>query len=502
MLQVDKHIHSPCRKENSVNIFNMVGLHRQEDCMRHCQKLGNGRSPPFGTPQQWLSMQSEIEATGSESDDTDDMLTHMWLSVTEGDLGGRLARLPHWPTTEFIEGHGNVPLVAEEDVWRDYYTGERVEFQLPEYAYNVSGKEYNCLAAVAEEIGFTSNPFAEFECLQKHMSCTCEYARDPVVTLRGLCPELYKERAVDSKFIPLQNRSYPRQLHWQGIRHSMLKLDASDKKSRKWRMSSSVNQVGAISNAPLLSFGLGLHEWEVSGDTWCNESKSYKTWLKLTGCDQSTEFTCNDGQCIEMEERCNQVPDCRDKSDEKQCQLIAFEESYNKDIPPLERDKDGSIIPAKVSISITLMKVVEIKEVDHSIHLQFQISLEWKEPRATYQNLKWDTSLNALNVTGMRGIWLPLVVYDNTDQKEVTRLGMDWEWITTVAVTREEESPERSRIEVVDEVEYFQGGKNRLTMNQTYTLEFQCQYELSHYPFDTQVCETKLILILHFISGV
>ena len=97
--------------------------------MRHCQKLGNGRSPPFGTPQQWLSMQSEIEATGSESDDTDDMLTHMWLSVTEGDLGGRLARLPHWPDTEFIEGHGNVPLVAEEGIWRDYYTGERAEIQ-------------------------------------------------------------------------------------------------------------------------------------------------------------------------------------------------------------------------------------------------------------------------------------------------------------------------------------------------------------------------------------
>ena len=102
----------------------------------------------------------------------------------------------------------------------------------------------------------------------------------------------------------------------------------------------------------------------------------------------------------------------------------------------------------------------------------------------------------------LNSIWLPLVVYDNTDQKEVTRLGTSWEWSTTVAVTREEENPERSGIDEIDEVEYFQGGKNRLTMNQTYTWEFQCKYELSRYPFDTQVCETKLILILHFISGV
>ena len=28
-------------------------------------------------------------------------------------------------------------------------------------------------------------------------------------------------------------------------------------------------------------------------------------------------------------------------------------------------------------------------------------------------------------------------------------------------------------------------------MNQTYTWEFQCQYELQHYPFDTQVIKYK-----------
>ena len=32
----------------------------------------------------------------------------------------------------------------------------------------------------------------------------------------------------------------------------------------------------------------------------------------------------------------------------------------------------------------------------------------------------------------------------------------------------------------------FKGAGNRLTMNQTYTWEFQCQYELQSYPLDTQ----------------
>ena len=98
--------------------------------MRHCQKLGDGRSPPVATHQQWLSMQSEIEAIVLEdiAFRNSDIVRWLWLSVTEGDQGEGLARLSHWPTTELIEGQGEVPLVAEEGVWRDYYTGKRAEF--------------------------------------------------------------------------------------------------------------------------------------------------------------------------------------------------------------------------------------------------------------------------------------------------------------------------------------------------------------------------------------
>ena len=86
--------------------------------------------------------------------------------------------------------------------------------------------------------------------------------------------------------------------------------------------------------------------------------------------------------------RCNQVPDCRDKSDEMGCQLIRFERSYNKNIPPIQRSPLGDPIPVAVNVSVNLMKVVHIDETDHSIHLQFQIGLRWTENRVKYHNLK------------------------------------------------------------------------------------------------------------------
>ena len=39
----------------------------------------------------------------------------------------------------------------------------------------------------------------------------------------------------------------------------------------------------------------------------------------------------------------------------------------------------------------------------------------------------------------------------------------------------------------MDEAEIFEGSENRLTMDQMYTWEFQCNYQLQRYPFDTQV---------------
>ena len=146
----------------------------------------------------------------------------------------------------------------------------------------------------------------------------------------------------------------------------------------------------------------------------------------------------------------------------------------------------GVIIAVKVSIAINLMKVVEIEETDHSIQLQFGIRMMWKENRVRYRNLKKETSLNVLSEEDFKALWLPLIVYDNTDQKETTRLGMDWEWNTMVTVTREGDFM-RSGVEDVEEVEIFEGAENRLNMDQTYTWEFQCTYLLQRYPFDTQV---------------
>ena len=192
-----------------------------------------------------------------------------------------------------------------------------------------------------------------------------------------------------------------------------------------------------------------------------------------------------------MTRRCDQVPaeepNCRDRSDERNCRMLLLEDVYNKNIPPISEIYDR-IIPVPVNISITLMKVVEIEETDHSIHLQYEISLHWRENRVKYQNLKDKSSLNALTRPDIEMLWLPLVQYVNTDQKESSRLGEygNGEWVTDVSIIKEGNFT-RSGLQEVDEAEIFDGNANTLMMTQTYAWQFQCKYKLQQYPFDTQV---------------
>ena len=178
----------------------------------------------------------------------------------------------------------------------------------------------------------------------------------------------------------------------------------------------------------------------------------YSAELKLSGCKQGIsfdsdgkrvvhgdgEFTCNNSQCVSMEKRCNQLPDCKDSSDEDGCYLVDLDTGYKKHIPPFSQKRfSDEIVPVQVNVSLTLLNIVDIDEVEHTIDLQFEISLEWKDNRLMFNNLKDKAYLNALTDDEIKRIWLPLLVYDNTNQKETTRLGWDTEWSTSVTVARE-----------------------------------------------------------------
>ena len=115
-----------------------------------------------------------------------------------------------------------------------------------------------------------------------------------------------------------------------------------------------------------------------------------------------------------MNERCDQLVHCRDKSDENNCKLLVLEESYNKKVPPFNyNDTTDSVIPVSVKLSTILRNVLEISESTHTIHLKLGITLEWYENRALYHNLKNEEALNVLSDSEVKNILYFNVEDDN-----------------------------------------------------------------------------------------
>ena len=119
-----------------------------------------------------------------------------------------------------------------------------------------------------------------------------------------------------------------------------------------------------------------------------------------------------------MEERCDQIKNCNDKSDEKDCKLIVFEDNYNQKVPPFTiDDQSNALIPAKIRVSTQLENVLAISEFSHTIDLKIGITLKWYENRVVYHNLKEKEALNILR------------------DLEVLQIKMNWACIFTIIIT-------------------------------------------------------------------
>ena len=234
-----------------------------------------------------------------------------------------------------------------------------------------------------------------------------------------------------------------------------------------------------------------MHTFDFSGvrEDKCTGKGSKELVVKLTTCKRG-QFTCSDGQCIDMEQRCDQTSNCLDESDEDNCKTIIMKENYNKKIAPFSYDKVNQInIPVNINVSMSIIDILKIEEVEHVYVLKFRLILEWFDFRIKYYNLKTERSANALSLEEVQSLWIPFLVFENTENSEAVEGTKD----TELTLTREGEyvtsTPDR-----VEEINIFEGQFNRITFEQIYTKEFKCVYELALYPFDTQVCTVNLIV--------
>ena len=324
----------PCQREPFFDLYN-TKFPSMATCMHHCQNLGT-RAPSVASSQLWLSLQQSLKA---EVFDKQLNTLMLWLPLEDMDIS---------------------------NAWKDSYTGSLTMNYTKPW---VGGVQFPCAFLLDE------NSWGKQVCEWPHYACMCKHEPEKYLEFRGLCPN----SQVDRFYKPTKDLTDSTKIGIQGLKQTLITYNDDEE---VWVLNVPGTNVTGRSRAAHASFTLGKHNWTIEGDKGCSGGEGYVTELKMSGC-QGGHFTCSDGQCVSMELRCNQLPDCRDKSDERNCDILVLEEGYNKRVPPIH-DAHKNL---NISVSIELLKLVDINGEDYSIEI-LEISLMWKDNRAINHNLK------------------------------------------------------------------------------------------------------------------
>ena len=181
-----------------------------------------------------------------------------------------------------------------------------------------------------------------------------------------------------------------------------------------------------------------------------------------------------------MDQRCNRIFECLDKSDEHNCMNLRVEkESYVKDIPPFT---DGTSV--KINVSLILMSVDKIDLTSATFHAKIELILKWRDYRLTFANLLQDG--NKVGKDMKQEIWMPPLRFTNAP---IGSLLNDQE--TTISIMKEG-NYELNDITELHEARIYKGSENSLKYSRNYEMDFKCSFNLLHYPFDAQTCTINL----------
>lgn len=157
-----------------------------------------------------------------------------------------------------------------------------------------------------------------------------------------------------------------------------------------------------------------------------------------------------------------------------------------KEVPP--QNAAGSSL-TRVEISVDVLAILNIEEVNNHISVQFELKLSWTDERLTLFDLKTDHVLNILPLEARNEIWVPQVEFYNTQTKQESL-----DDPKAFATIERRGSFRLSPRQTLHNAHIFKGSENPISLVRPYVSKFLCAFRFQSYPFDRQACSAQFTM--------
>ena len=157
---------------------------------------------------------------------------------------------------------------------------------------------------------------------------------------------------------------------------------------------------------------------------------------------------------------------------------------YRKQYPPIE-DMDHHVI---VDISALILKMGNFQDLTMSYTVKFVLIMKWHDNHLMYANLKQNFRENLIDDEKKNSIWIPPLTFNNSDGNVMVSVDEP----SAKVFVEKTGKPTVASTSVIDETLYYSGHDNNVVFIAEYENAFHCNFELTCYPFDTQICAVEV----------